>query len=98
MSHRQSYCQSVEMDTHASTVSGANPSPDSSTEPSRSESDDRLRELLSALNLPALPTGGSRVRLIAIGHRASGIGHGADQSAASLRRGSANVDSGAAHS
>ena len=67
MCHYQSYCQSGEMDTDPSTVSGA----DSSTEPSRSDSDDRLRELLSALNLPALPTGGSRVRLIAIGHRAS---------------------------
>ena len=36
-----------------------------------SSSDDRLQDLLSALNLPALPTGGSRVRLIAIGDRAS---------------------------
>ena len=27
----------------------------------------RIRELLSPLNLPALPTGGSKVRLIAIG-------------------------------
>ena len=35
------------------------------------DSDDRLQDLLSALNLPALPTGGSRVRLIAIGDRAS---------------------------
>ena len=34
-------------------------------------SDDRLQDLLSPLNLPALPTGGSRVRLIAIGDRAS---------------------------
>ena len=51
------------MEINPSTVSGA--------DASRSDSDDRLRELLSALNLPALPTGGSRVRLIAIGHRAS---------------------------
>ena len=36
-----------------------------------SSSDDRLQDLLSALNLPALPTGGSRVRLIAIGDRTS---------------------------
>ena len=28
---------------------------------------DRIRDLLSPLNLPALPTGGSKVRLIAIG-------------------------------
>ena len=33
--------------------------------------DDRIRDLLSPLNLPALPTGGSKVRLIAIGDRAS---------------------------
>jgi hypothetical protein len=33
--------------------------------------DDRIRELLSPFNLPALPTGGSKVRLIAIGNRAS---------------------------
>ena len=36
-----------------------------------SDRDDRLRELLSPLNLPALPTGGSKVRLIAIGDRKS---------------------------
>ncbi len=35
------------------------------------DSDDRLRDLLSPLNLPALPTGGSKVRLIAIGDRTS---------------------------
>jgi hypothetical protein len=29
---------------------------------------DRVRDLLSPLNLPALPTGGSKVRLIAIGN------------------------------
>ena len=29
---------------------------------------DRIRDLLSPLNLPALPTGGSKVRLIAIGN------------------------------
>jgi hypothetical protein len=46
----------------------ADPFTDSTANP---ESDDRLRDLLSALNLPALPTGGSRVRLIAIGDRAS---------------------------
>jgi hypothetical protein len=33
--------------------------------------DDRIRDLLSLLNLPALPTGGSKVRLIAIGDRVS---------------------------
>ena len=32
---------------------------------------DRVRDLLSPLNLPALPTGGSKVRLIAIGNRKS---------------------------
>jgi hypothetical protein len=31
----------------------------------------RIRDLLSPLNLPALPTGGSKVRLIAIGDRTS---------------------------
>ena len=36
-----------------------------------SDSNDRLRDLLSPLNPPALPTGGSKVRLIAIGHRTS---------------------------
>ena len=36
-----------------------------------SDRDDRLRDLLSPLNLPALPTGGSKVRLIVIGDRAS---------------------------
>ena len=36
-----------------------------------SDRDDRIRDLLSPLNLPALPTGGSKVRLIAIGDRAS---------------------------
>ena len=51
--------QSHGMETNPSTDSIAN------------DSDDRLRDLLSALNLPALPTGGSRVRLIAIGDRAS---------------------------
>ena len=55
--------QSNGMETTPSTVSIAN---DSSP-----DSDDRLRDLLSALNLPALPTGGSRVRLIAIGDRES---------------------------
>jgi hypothetical protein len=49
----------------------ASPFTDSIADPANSESDDRLRDLLSALNLPALPTGGSRVRLIAIGDRAS---------------------------
>ena len=33
--------------------------------------DDRVRELLSPFNLPALPTGGPKVRLIAIGNRQS---------------------------
>ena len=55
--------QSHGMDADPSTVSIA---PVESSDP-----DDRLRDLLSALNLPALPTGGSRVRLIAIGDRAS---------------------------
>jgi hypothetical protein len=32
---------------------------------------DRIRDLLSPFNLPALPTGGSKVRLIAIGDRVS---------------------------
>ena len=32
---------------------------------------DHIRDLLSPLNLPALPTGGSKVRLIAIGDRKS---------------------------
>ena len=32
---------------------------------------DRIHDLLSPLNLPALPTGGSKVRLIAIGDPAS---------------------------
>ena len=32
---------------------------------------DRIRDLLSPWNLPALPTGGSKVRLIAIGDRVS---------------------------
>ena len=32
---------------------------------------DRVRDLLSPLNLPALPTGGSKVRLILIGNPAS---------------------------
>jgi hypothetical protein len=49
----------------------ANPFTASSADAASSNSDDRLRDLLSALNLPALPTGGSRVRLIAIGHPAS---------------------------
>jgi hypothetical protein len=49
----------------------ADPFIDSSANPSSSDSDDRLQDLLSALNLPALPTGGSRVRLIAIGDRVS---------------------------
>jgi hypothetical protein len=47
------------------------PFTESIANPANSESDDRLHDLLSALNLPALPTGGSRVRLIAIGDRAS---------------------------
>ena len=55
--------QSHGMDADPSTASIANES--------SADSDDRLRDLLSALNLPALPTGGSRVRLIAIGDRAS---------------------------
>ena len=55
--------QSHGMETNPSTVSIANES--------SSNSDDRLQDLLSALNLPALPTGGSRVRLIAIGDRQS---------------------------
>jgi hypothetical protein len=38
---------------------------------SRQGSDDRLRDLLSPLNLPTLPTGGSKVRLIAIGNPAA---------------------------
>jgi hypothetical protein len=42
-----------------------------STHASSPNSDDRLQDLLSALNLAALPTGGSRVRLIAIGDRVS---------------------------
>ena len=36
-----------------------------------SDRDDRIRDLLSPMNLPALPTGGSKVRLIAIGDPAS---------------------------
>ena len=36
-----------------------------------SDRDDRICDLLSPLNLPALPTGGSKVRLIAIGDRVS---------------------------
>jgi hypothetical protein len=32
---------------------------------------DRIRDLLSPVNLPALPTGGSKARLIAIGNRKS---------------------------
>ena len=32
---------------------------------------DQIRDLLSPVNLPALPTGGSKVRLIAIGDRTS---------------------------
>jgi hypothetical protein len=49
----------------------ADPFTDPIADPANPESDDRLHDLLSALNLPALPTGGSRVRLIAIGDRAS---------------------------
>ena len=55
------YFQGHGMDTNPSTVSIANDS--------NPDSDDRLQDLLSALNLPALPTGGSRVRLSAIGIR-----------------------------
>ena len=36
-----------------------------------SDRDDHIRDLLSPLNLPALPTGGSKVRLILIGNPAS---------------------------
>ncbi len=36
-----------------------------------SDRDDRIHDLLSPLNLPALPTGGSKVRLIVVGDRAS---------------------------
>ena len=61
MCHCQSYCQSHGMDADPFTDRSAN----------ASSSDDRLQDLLSALHLPALPTGGSRVRLIAIGDRTS---------------------------
>ena len=61
MCYCQSYCQSHGMDANSFTDFSAN----------ASSSDDRLQELLSPLNLPALPTGGSRVRLIAIGDRTS---------------------------
>ena len=53
------HCQNTGMEPNPSTVSSAATNPDS---------DDRIRDLLSALNLPALPTGGSKVRLIAIGN------------------------------
>ena len=52
------HCQNTGMEPNPSTVSSAATNPDS---------DDRIRDLLSPLNLPALPTGGSKVRLIAIG-------------------------------
>jgi hypothetical protein len=55
------HCQNQGMDTDPFTDSSAN----------ASSSDDRLQDLLSALNLPALPTAGSRVRLIAIGEQTS---------------------------
>ncbi len=55
------HCQSTGMEPNPSTVSDT----------ANSNSDDRIRDLLSPLNLPALPTGGSKVRLIAIGTRAS---------------------------
>jgi hypothetical protein len=60
--------QSHGMDADPFTDSSASAS---SSDSGSSDSDDRLHDLLSALNLPALPTGGSRVRLIAIGDRAS---------------------------
>ena len=42
-----------------------------STRSDASLSSDRIRDLLSPSNLPALPTGSSKVRLIAIGDPAS---------------------------
>ena len=48
------HCQNTGMEPNPSTVSSAATNPNS---------DDRIRDLLSALNLPALPTGGSKVRL-----------------------------------
>ena len=60
--------QSHGMDADPFTDSSASASRSDATQP---DSDDRLQDLLSALNLPALPTGGSRVRLIAIGDRES---------------------------
>ena len=50
---------------------GMEPNPSTVSSAASSDSDDRLRDLLSPLNLPALPTGGSKVRLIAIGDRKS---------------------------
>ena len=47
------------------------PNPSTASSAASSASDDRVRDLLSPLNLPALPTGGSKVRLIAIGDRKS---------------------------
>ena len=50
---------------------GMEPNPSTVLYTANSNLDDRIRDLLSPLNLPALPTGGSKVRLIAIGHRTS---------------------------
>jgi hypothetical protein len=55
------HCQSTGMEPNPSTVLYT----------ANSSLDDRVRDLLSPFNLPALPTGGSKVRLIAIGHRTS---------------------------
>ena len=54
--------QSTGMEPNSFTILSAFTNPDF---------DDRIRDLLSPLNLPALPTGGSKVRLIAIGDPAS---------------------------
>jgi hypothetical protein len=59
MCHRQSHG----MDT--------DPFTDFNAHTASPNSGDRLPALLSALNLPGLSTGGSRVRLIAIGNRES---------------------------
>jgi hypothetical protein len=61
-----SFHHGMDVDPFTESIANAS-SPDSDS----SDSADRLQDLLSALNLPALPTGGSRVRLIAIGDRAS---------------------------
>ena len=61
-----------------------------------SSSDDRLQDLLSALHLPALPTGGSRVA--ADCDRRSNLGQRAGQPPAPLWHLSPDVDSRPAHS